>query len=70
LSYARALRCRKCGREHPLQPINLCEFCLSPLEVTYDYQAMSQELTREKISLRSPEHVALSRFAAGGEPGG
>ena len=50
MSYARALRCRKCGREHPLQPINLCEFCLSPLEVTYDYQAMSQELTREKIA--------------------
>jgi threonine synthase len=50
MSYARALRCRKCGQEYPLQPINVCDFCLSPLEVTYDYKAMTKALNREKIA--------------------
>ncbi len=50
MSYARALRCRKCGQEYPLQPLNLCDFCLSPLEVTYDYKAMAKALNREKVA--------------------
>ncbi len=50
MSYARALRCRKCGQEYPLKAMSLCEFCLSPLEVTYDYQAMAKAVTREKIA--------------------
>ncbi len=50
MSYARALRCRKCGQEYPIQPINLCSFCLSPLEVIYDYKAMAKELSREKLA--------------------
>lgn len=51
--YARALRCRKCGQEYPLEPINLCEFCLSPLDVTYDYKALAKVLTREELASRS-----------------
>jgi len=51
LGYARALRCRKCGHEYPIQPINQCEFCLSPLEVIYDYQAMAKELSRKKVAM-------------------
>jgi threonine synthase len=50
MSYARTLRCRKCGQEYPIKPINLCELCLSPLEVTYDYKAMRGVLTREKFA--------------------
>ncbi len=50
MSYARALRCRKCGQEYPLQPLNLCDFCLSPLEVSYDYKAMAKALSREKLT--------------------
>ncbi len=50
LSYARALRCRKCGREYPLEPLNLCDFCFSPLEVSYDYKSMAKAVSREKIT--------------------
>ncbi len=50
MSYARALRCRKCGQEYPLQPMSLCEFCLSPLEVNYDYKAMAKAVSREKLA--------------------
>ena len=50
MSYATVLRCRKCGREYPLEAINLCDFCLSPLEVIYDYKAMAKTVSREKIA--------------------
>ena len=50
MSYAIALRCRKCGREYPLEPLNLCEFCLSPLEVDYDYKSMAKAVSREKLA--------------------
>jgi len=50
LSYARILRCRKCGQEYPLQPLNVCDFCFSPLEVSYDYKALASTVSREKIA--------------------
>jgi threonine synthase len=50
MSYARALRCKKCGQEYPLQPINLCDACLSPLDVIYDYKAMAKAVTKEKLA--------------------
>jgi len=50
VSYAKVLRCRKCGREYLLEPLNLCDFCLSPLEVSYDYKAMSRVISRKKLA--------------------
>ena len=50
MSYATSLKCRKCGQEYPIQPINLCSACLSPLEVTYDYEAMAKAVSRASIS--------------------
>ena len=49
MSYAIALRCRKCGREYPLKALNLCDFCFSPLEVSYDYESMAKAISRERI---------------------
>jgi len=54
LSYAIALRCRKCGREYPLEPLNLCDFCFSPLEVSYDYKSVAKAVSREKIAEGPP----------------
>ena len=50
MSHVRGLRCRKCGREYHLEPLNLCDFCFSPLEVVYDYKAMSRGVSKEKIA--------------------
>ena len=50
MSYATGLRCRKCGQEYPLQPIRVCDFCLSPVEVNYDYKAIAGALSHQKIS--------------------
>ncbi len=56
MSFARALRCRECGREYPLSPIHVCEFCFGPLEVAYDYEAMAAAVSRESID-RGPYSV-------------
>lgn len=50
MSFANGLRCRKCGQGYPLQPIRICDFCLSPLEVVYDYKALSKVVSRDSIS--------------------
>lgn len=50
MSYAVELRCRKCGRQTPLIPTNRCSFCLSPMELTYDYTAMAKGVSRDKIA--------------------
>ncbi len=54
MSYAKTLRCRKCGREYPLEPLNLCDFCFSPLEVNYDYRSVAKAVSREKITEGPP----------------
>jgi threonine synthase len=49
MSFATALKCRECGREYPLDPLHVCEFCFGPLEIAYDYEAMRKTVTREAI---------------------
>ncbi|HEY8171641.1 MAG TPA: threonine synthase [Dehalococcoidia bacterium] len=60
MSFARSLHCRECGREYPLEPVHVCEFCFGPLEVTYDYEAMHRNITRETIE-RGP--ASMWRYA-------
>lgn len=50
MSFAKALRCRECGREYPMTASHVCEFCFGPLEVVYDYEGMVGKVTRESIS--------------------
>jgi threonine synthase len=47
------LQCRECGRHYPKEAIHVCEFDFGPLEAAYDYEAIGQGLTREKISSRA-----------------
>ncbi len=49
MSFAKALRCRECGREYPLSPSHVCEYCFGPLEVAYDYEAMATKVSRASI---------------------
>jgi threonine synthase len=49
MPFAKALRCRECSREYPLEPLHVCEFCFGPLEVSYDFEAMHRNITRETI---------------------
>jgi threonine synthase len=52
MGYVRGLRCRECGREYPVEPIYVCEFCFGPLEAAYDYKAIRKVLTRKAIERR------------------
>ena len=50
--YMRALKCRECGREYPLEATHVCEFDFGPLEVVYDYDHIKRSLTRAAIHSR------------------
>jgi threonine synthase len=54
VSAARNLRCRECGRDYPLEPSNVCEFCFGPLEVFYDYESLRGRMSRESIAAGPP----------------
>ena len=43
------LRCRECGKPWGNQPRSICDDCFSPLEVSYDYDALRPRFTRETI---------------------
>ena len=47
------LRCRECGRKYANAPQSFCEECFSPLEVSYDYEALSRTAKRESLSHRA-----------------
>jgi threonine synthase len=48
------LRCRECHKTWGNQPRSICDDCFSPLEVTYDYEALRGEFTRERVASRAP----------------
>jgi len=54
MGYAKGLKCRECGRPYPAKPVHVCEFCFGPLEVDYDYLAMSRQVTRQRIESGPP----------------
>jgi threonine synthase len=60
MSFATNLRCRECHREYPLTATHVCEYCFGPVEVTYDYEAIRRNVTRERIE-RGPS--SLWRYA-------
>ncbi len=48
------LQCRECGKSWGNQPRSICDDCFSPLEITYDYDAIRADFTRERIAQGSP----------------
>ncbi len=52
MGYVSGLKCRECGREYPVEPIYVCEFCFGPLEAVYDYARIKKAVSRKKIEKR------------------
>jgi threonine synthase len=50
--FMKALKCRECGREYPLEATHVCEFDFGPLEVAYDYDRIKKSLTKAAIQSR------------------
>jgi threonine synthase len=47
------LRCRECGKKYANTPQSFCEECFSPLEVSYDYEAIGRVAKRETLAHRA-----------------
>lgn len=43
------LKCKECGEQYEAKAIHVCEYCFGPLEVSYDYDALRRQVTRESI---------------------
>jgi threonine synthase len=56
MSFATGLQCRECHRKFALEPIYVCDFCFGPLEVVYDYDAIREAVSHEKIA-RGPQSI-------------
>jgi threonine synthase len=52
MSFVKALQCRECGQDYPKKPLHVCDACFGPLEIVYDYDAITQSISREKIAAR------------------
>ncbi|MFN2640502.1 MAG: threonine synthase [Actinomycetota bacterium] len=62
-----ALRCRECGREYPLEPLHVCEFCFAPLEVVFDYDEIAKSISRARIEAGPRSIWRYSDLLPGGE---
>ena len=60
MAFVKCLRCRECGNEYPIEPLNVCDFCFGPLEVVYDYDAIARSISRESIT-KGP--ITMWRYA-------
>lgn len=67
--FMKALKCRECGREYPLEATHVCEFDFGPLEVVYDYDRIKRSLTHKAIESR-PQNMWRYRelLPVAGEP--
>jgi threonine synthase len=54
VAFIEALTCRECARSYPAEALHVCDYCFGPLEVTYDYDAIAANTTRESIAAGPP----------------
>jgi threonine synthase len=52
MSFFTGLRCRMCGTTFPAEALFVCDQCLGPLEVAYDYAAIGRSVSRDQIASR------------------
>jgi len=52
MSFVTGLQCRECGQKYPQEPLHVCELCFGPLEIQYDYPAITAKINRETIASR------------------
>ena len=47
MAYVIGLQCHSCKAEFPAQALWVCDKCLGPLEVVYDYEKVKRDISRE-----------------------
>ena len=53
MNYIAGLQCHLCKAKFPAKALWVCDKCLGPLEVIYDYDAVRRDISREKIEARA-----------------
>ena len=53
MNYAIGLQCHLCKAGFPAQALWVCDKCLGPLEVVYDYDKIRQNISRATIESRA-----------------
>jgi threonine synthase len=67
--FVRGLKCRLCGHAYPTSPFNFCTEDFGPLEVDYDYEAIGEAVSRDKIESRCHNMWRFAEFLPlDGEP--
>ena len=51
-SFVRGLKCRLCNKLYPISANNFCQDDFGPLEVDYDYEALTEAVSKSKIESR------------------
>ena len=54
MKFVAGLTCHLCGATYPSEALWVCSECMGPLEVTYDYAAISKVISRAAIESRPP----------------
>ena len=69
MTFMTGLQCHLCGAQFPAEALWVCDQCLGPLEVAYDYGAVRSALTRDVVE-RRPRNVWRFRelLPVAGEP--
>jgi len=70
MAQVQGLRCRECGKDYDVAPIYTCEWCFGPLEVAYDYDAITAEISRESIAAGPASIWRYAPLLPVEEPGG
>jgi len=53
--FVRALKCLRCGKRHaPAKGLYVCKKCGGKLEILYDYDAISEKISKKELSRRPP----------------
>src|SRR3954449_7647993 len=50
VAFIEALTCRECARTYPAEALHVCDYCFGPLEVSYDYEAIAANTSRESVA--------------------
>src|SRR3954471_2015175 len=50
VAFIEALSCRECARVYPAEALHVCDYCFGPLEVSYDYEAIAANTSRESVA--------------------
>jgi threonine synthase len=53
MTFMTGLQCHLCGTKFPAEALWVCDQCLGPLEVEYDYDAIRSAVTRDTIERRA-----------------